>query len=498
MNQDNLLTQLINCSNDAILYLSDDFDIIDLNSLVEKIYGWNKDKILGEKYFDLCNRNNIKPIIIPEELKSLSCQEKQRKYQLINSQNGIEYHLVWTISRVPKGNKSSVIFLIGQDISKEKLLEKKREIAELYLDGIISQVPEYIFWKDKNSVYLGCNDLLAESAGLKSRMDVIGKADYDFGWDAERVKLLKVIDEEVITKGISNTIEEIIPLPRSGEKRTMITKKVPFKDKEGNILGILGISFDITDRKLAEELRIKNEAAEKLIKFTNLIAGSMAHELRTPLAAINTYSDLFKAALLSNDSLKEKENTCLEIYKKIKRIIKASTHMINDMLVKLRSFALGVLPQVNFTTLEMAKSIERFMNAYPFEEKESKLVTIIDNDSFLYKGDNLLTEHLLSNLVKNSLKAIQENDWKGNIIITLKREDHCNKLFVRDTATGISKEFLPKIFYQFETTNTKSGGTGLGLAFCKMVMDYYGGVITCTSEEGKYTEFILSFPKVLS
>lgn len=67
----------------------------------------------------------------------------------------------------------------------------------------------------------------------------------------------------------------------------------------------------------------------------------------------------------------------------------------------------------------------------------------------------------------------------------------------RDTATGIPKDFVDKIFDQFETKKNLHGGTGLGLAFCKMVMETcYKGSITCNSEEGKYTEFVLSFPKL--
>ena len=73
---------------------------------------------------------------------------------------------------------------------------------------------------------------------------------------------------------------------------------------------------------------------------------------------------------------------------------------------------------------------------------------------------------------------------------------HYNYLIVKDTATGIPKDFLPKIFDQFETKKSTSGGTGLGLAFCKMVMESYGGKIECNSELGKYTEFVLSFPKI--
>ena len=110
---------------------------------------------------------------------------------------------------------------------------------------------------------------------------------------------------------------------------------------------------------------------------------------------------------------------------------------------------------------------------------------------FCYFGDRVLTQHVLFNLIKNALSSIKEMG-KGEIKIKIEKGELENRLIFTDTALGISKEHLSKIFDQFETR--KDVGFGLGLAFCKIVMRSYGGDITCESELGKYAKFILKFP----
>jgi two-component system, CAI-1 autoinducer sensor kinase/phosphatase CqsS len=99
----------------------------------------------------------------------------------------------------------------------------------------------------------------------------------------------------------------------------------------------------------------------------------------------------------------------------------------------------------------------------------------------------------LSNLVRNSLHAIKEAE-KGDIKISLGTNGSYNILKFTDTALGISAEELPDIFDQF--ASRKQLGSGLGLAFCKEVMQVYGGDISCSSKFGEYTEFVLRFPKI--
>ena len=85
---------------------------------------------------------------------------------------------------------------------------------------------------------------------------------------------------------------------------------------------------------------------------------------------------------------------------------------------------------------------------------------------------------------------------KGKITITLEHGKKFNRLIFRNIAVGIPKEFLPKLFGSFESQSASQGGTGVGLAFCKLIMQSYGGDIYCNSLEGEYAVFILRFPVI--
>jgi two-component system, CAI-1 autoinducer sensor kinase/phosphatase CqsS len=248
----------------------------------------------------------------------------------------------------------------------------------------------------------------------------------------------------------------------------------------------------IMGKKIAEE----SKDNIKVINFIKLMAGSMAHELRTPFGAISIQMDSLKTSFDQQKPLPDIETDFRETYIKIKKVIKSGMHTIKDMLVKLGAFAAGKLPEINYKKQSINENIKDFLSSFPFSEENKKLITVIADREFIYLGDAALTEHVLANLVKNACDAIRSNSSQGAITIELKTGKKYNQLIMRDTGTGIPQELLPKIFDMFETKKSMSGGTGLGLAFCKMVMESYGGTIICNSELGKYTEVVLSFPKI--
>ena len=399
------------------------------------------------------------------------------------------------------------IYQIAQKLDiviKKKLKAKRLYMTNVFFDippenmekfyPVIDAVPASIYWKDRDGRYIGCNQYVVDMAGKKNRGEIIGKTDFELPW-RDSAETLRKIDLHVMNTGDIYETEETSILPNHRET-IFLTIKKPFYGLNGNIMGLIGISIDIADRKKAEELRIKHETAEKVIGFAKLMAGSMAHEIRTPLTIIGSRVDTLKMTFEELKLNNEAKKAFLSEYRTIKRTIDDAMHTVKDMLLKLRSFAIGKLPEVDYRELSISADIERFLSSFPFQKGERELIKVIPSEGFFYFGDAILTDHVIGNLVKNARDAIKSNRGKGDITIELKTNEKFNQLIVRDTATGIPKDFLAKIFDQFETKKTMSGGTGLGLAFCKMVMESYGGSITCNSELGKYTEFVLNFLKI--
>lgn len=240
-------------------------------------------------------------------------------------------------------------------------------------------------------------------------------------------------------------------------------------------------------------LTAKHLSGNKGIQNIVTLSSSIAHELKNYLMGINICAEL------SDNRLKDISNFCLELSEKrlknIRQRVKAASYLISNLLLQMKNIVAGKPSAEDFKQYSMVKNIQEALEQYPFDVGTRELVTVEATTDFDYIGNPTLTNHILYNLIKNSLYAIK-NAEKGNITIKLEQGKEFNKLMFRDTATGIPKEFLPNLFKLFESQMTKQGGTGIGLAFCKLIMQSYGGDISCDSTRGRYAEFILSFPSI--
>lgn len=134
-------------------------------------------------------------------------------------------------------------------------LQQSQEMLRLVMDNI----PQCIFWKDRNSVYLGCNRRQAEASGLSSPDDIIGKTDFELPWTTEQAEFYRECDRHVVE---TNTAQYHIietRLEAGGQLRWSDTNKIPLHNVAGEVVGILGTIEDITDRKRAEEVLRQSE-----------------------------------------------------------------------------------------------------------------------------------------------------------------------------------------------------------------------------------------------
>jgi PAS domain S-box-containing protein len=131
------------------------------------------------------------------------------------------------------------------------------------LDEIISHIPIYIFWKDREARYLDCNQRFASVTGVGSRENIIGKTDYELEWRKEDAELIRRNDLKVMTSGMSLLDVEETHVQTDGVVATFLTSRVPLKGESGEVIGVLGICSDITLRKREEEeLRESRDRAQ--------------------------------------------------------------------------------------------------------------------------------------------------------------------------------------------------------------------------------------------
>ena len=141
----------------------------------------------------------------------------------------------------------------ARDISERKEAERKIAESTQMLRLVLDTIPVAVWWKDRDSVYLGCNYLFAANAGLESPEDIIGKTDYDMPWRDTDAADYQVADREVLESGKEKLNYEETQRTKDGIDVQVRTSKVPLRDADGRIIGVMGTFEDITERKKAEQ-----------------------------------------------------------------------------------------------------------------------------------------------------------------------------------------------------------------------------------------------------
>ena len=236
--------------------------------------------------------------------------------------------------------------------------------------------------------------------------------------------------------------------------------------------------------KWAEEWMIRSNRKKAVA-----LAGSIAHELRTPLLGVRLELQHFDQLCRHLDNERGGEdNSFREVARRLDRHVQKASHIVDCLLLNVRE---ENFDRSGFSHHSMRHVLDDVLARYPMTERERALVRVRADDDFTFWGDDLLMAHVLMNLLKNAFSAVAAAE-KGDVEIYLARQDGRNVMCVRDTGRGIRETSKARIFDRFYTET--SGGAGLGLAFCKRVVDSFGGAVECYSEAGKYTEFRVLLP----
>jgi PAS domain S-box-containing protein len=211
------------------------------------------------------------------------------------------------------------------DITDKKKLERLQ--TQLYVNNILQYIPGCIYWKDINGVYLGCNRMEAELLRLNSPDEIIGKTVHDLSCK-HTADMLEETDKRIMSTGIAEELIETA-IFSSGKKLTMLTRKSPLYVDNNVVIGIIGVSFDITDRKRAEELEKKSAVEKELYE----IAKGVAHDICSPISAL----DMVK--YVCNDKLSQKESKMFEL------AIRSIKNISDRLIKKYRNLEKGVVEE---------------------------------------------------------------------------------------------------------------------------------------------------------
>ena len=385
--------------------------------------------------------------------------------------------------------------VMGQIYEKRlSALEYVTQIRDYY-ESIIAKMPCYVYWKDRDFRYLGCNEKTLEIMGMSSFKDVVGKTDYDFGWELTLVNAYKKMDQEIIETGHSKLDIEQTLLNREGKKFNLLVNKMPLYNQKGEVIGIVGVSVDITQLKRIEsDLKSAKEAAEKANKAKSEFIENISHDIKTPLSGVIGMAELL--------TLKLDDKKFKEYAETIKKSASQLLDLFNEVLDIMNKDVIEKPENIEFDLKELAQDIVNFLNP-TIHEKNIQFKFIhsdkIKNHCF---GNRFHLYRVILNLVSNAIK-FTDADGKVTLAVSLMKADKIQQtieIAISDTGIGIPKESQEMIFDRYtRLTPSYTGkykGSGLGLYIVKKMVTEMGGSVSVDSEVGKGSTFrvILTLP----
>lgn len=482
-----------------IIYITTTGIVKAFNKEAEDIYKWKAADVLNKNFFELCHQFNYQvPITnLAFILSGIPCQNV---FTTLQTPSGEKKSLKWTL--LPLAGKQSDqthIVMFAFDATSYQQMEDKFAKTTAYLDGIINNLPHFIFWKDRKSNFLGCNRKFAESIGIDDPQNIMGKSDYDMPWSKEQSQLFIDDDRKIMETGIPKLNYEEIQRQIDGYERTMLVSKVPIYHKENNeVTGLLGIYTDITERKKTEiHLREAKEKAELANIAKTEFIRNMEHDIRTPIGGIHGIATLL---------WEEETNPLKKEY--AADVIQASKELLvfcNDIIDFIRT-ELNTLPILNkkFKLLNVLESVMKIQKPAVKLKNLNFSLEYDENIPDILLGDKYRLQRILINLLSNAIKFTKEGHVKLRVKLVKIVNDRSILLYfyVQDSGIGIAKEKIKFIFEKFTRLQPSNQGlykgSGLGLKIVKQFVHELEGEIDIESEEGKGTTFICALPFMTS
>ncbi|MDR3502130.1 MAG: response regulator [Legionella sp.] len=400
---------------------------------------------------------------------------------------------------------------VHQDPTVKKLLQRVKELEltikvqqnkisqldseSFQLKNLIDNLPDEIYWKDKNGIWSGVNKRgvysLNQMGFITDRSDVIGKSDYQL-FSKETADEYRKNDLEVMANKVEITREEVNKLP-NGETLVQLSAKRPLWDKDGNVVGIVGNTIDISYlKKIEAELKTAMEKSEIANKAKTEFLENMRHDIRTPLTGIVGFADILK---LESDNAQIKEYA---------ENLVASSHALLDLLDEVLEavrVSSGEIPKLK-KKFDLKKSLQQIIDLNRAKAAQKKLELTLNFDSSLPEhliGDKIRVHRIVLELIANALNFTNNGFVRLSAELAKKNNrELIIKLIVEDSGIGVPLERQQEIYVQFtRLTPSYQGiykGAGLGLSVVKQFIDELGGEIYLESEPRKGSKFICIIP----
>ncbi|MFZ4520079.1 MAG: ATP-binding protein [Bacteroidales bacterium] len=362
------------------------------------------------------------------------------------------------------------------------------------LSTLLTTIPAFVYFKDTQLNYMIVNQSFAELAGVDAAQ-VTGKKIHDIFPGYRNTDYLKKEKEVIETGNALYDIEE--ELEHLQKRRWVNSNIAPIRNADDQIIGLIGISWDITDRKNHEaELQKSKELAEAGTIAKNEFIASISHEFRTPMAGILGLSEI-----LRNSALNPEQTDLLRgIISSAENLLVLLNDVLDFSAIEAGKLELNDQP---FMLDRVMEDISLLLKMKATEKSLEFRIGIDANVPNLLVGDSHRLRQIIINLTNNAVKFTE----RGKIEIHVTQVEQTGnkavlKFVVVDTGIGIPAGAMDSLFRVFSRVRQDKSkliaGTGLGLSICKKLTDLMGGAIGVESKPGKGSAFWFTLPFPLS
>ena len=392
---------------------------------------------------------------------------------------------------------SLATLLILRDIAVRRRAEEALAEEHNLLRGVMDAMPEQVFVTDRNGRFIIDNISHRLFLGVKLSSEVEGRRPSEF-FPKNISTEMEQDNRAVMETGHPILNHEQLIVRKDGEVVWIATTKVPLNDVEGNCLGLVGVSTDISVRKEAEErLRLAAEQLRRSNTELQDFASVASHDLQEPLRKIQAFGDRLK--IKCSAALGENGRDYLERMQDAARRMQILLH---DLLTLSRVTSKAQ----PFEPVDLKKVVEDVVSDLEVNIEQTGarveigFLPVLDADAGQMRQ---LIQNLVSNAIKFHAPGVEPEvivsakvlDNAESLAGSMPGEEIC-QMMIRDNGIGFDERYLDRIFQVFQRLHSRSAyeGTGIGLAVCRKIAERHGGTISAKSAEGDGATFIVTLP----
>ncbi len=387
------------------------------------------------------------------------------------------------------GARQSLV-VVGRDITERKRTEQDLFKSRETLRMVLNNIPQRVFWKNRELVYEGCNVAMVRHYGLADQAGLIGKMDYDL-YDAETAESYAALDRTIMATDQPKLNFQVTERRPDGSLAHLLVSKLPLHDQNGQVSGILGTFDDITAYKLLEAQFRQSQKMEAIGR----LAGGIAHDFNNLLTVICGYSEVLlhdlppdDAARMAVTEIRKAGDRAAALTRKLlaysrKQVLEAGVLDLNALVSDCENMFRRLLGEDIELTIKLAANLGR-IKADANQIDQVMLNLVVNSRDAMPRGGKLLIETTNAVLTEADRQRSEEI-IPGNYVC----------LIISDTGCGMDASTISHLFEPFFTTKDQGKGTGLGLAMVFGFIKQSGGHIAATSEVGSGSIFRIYLPE---